>query len=464
MNNSKSLTFIDFFAGIGGFRRGMELAGHKCVGFCEFDKYARASYISMHLLTDEQREYLASLPVKKRQKEILDEKYLNGEWGAVDIGDVRGEDIPKADCWCGGFPCFVAGTLVNTTGGLKSIEQVKEGDFVLTHKNRYQKVLQTMSSVKKGICTVKVQGSPHTQCTPNHPFYIKKENISEPYWEVAENLKCGDLVMLPKADADALWVPVRDIVYEHDRTEEVFNLEVETDNSYTANGLAVHNCQDISIAGRQEGLDGKRSGLFYEIIRLLKEQKEEDRPEWILLENVKNLLSIDRGRGMLAVLSELDACGYDVEWDLFNSKEYVPQNRERIYLVGHLRTRGSTKIFPIKGTDGKDNVYRINQVGLDGTSKRKNPNQYRVYDPDGQSPTLNQMGGGGREPHVTVDCRDKIKIDVIGKAYERDNYGDNRNRIIGVGGAVPSMTATQYKEPYRIGLFLSETQTPREEE
>ena len=48
--------FIDWFAGIGGFRRGMELAGHECVGFCEFDKFATASYISMHLLTDEQRK------------------------------------------------------------------------------------------------------------------------------------------------------------------------------------------------------------------------------------------------------------------------------------------------------------------------------------------------------------------------------------------------------------------------
>lgn len=47
------MKFIDFFAGVGGFRRGMELAGHECVGFCEFDKFATASYTSMHLLTQE---------------------------------------------------------------------------------------------------------------------------------------------------------------------------------------------------------------------------------------------------------------------------------------------------------------------------------------------------------------------------------------------------------------------------
>ena len=65
------MRFIDFFAGIGGFRKGMELAGHKCVGFCEFDKFATASYISMHLLTQKQRESLEKVPLKKRQKEIL---------------------------------------------------------------------------------------------------------------------------------------------------------------------------------------------------------------------------------------------------------------------------------------------------------------------------------------------------------------------------------------------------------
>ena len=99
------MRFIDWFAGIGGFRRGMELAGHECVGFCEFDKYAVMSYTSMHLLTDEQREYLLSMDLKKRQKEILKEEYRNGEWYANDIRRVFAGDIPDADCWCFGFPC-----------------------------------------------------------------------------------------------------------------------------------------------------------------------------------------------------------------------------------------------------------------------------------------------------------------------------------------------------------------------
>ena len=73
----EQLTFIDFFAGVGGFRRGLELAGWKCVGFCEFDKYATASYTSMHLITEEQRKHLETLSLKKRQKEILKDEYRN---------------------------------------------------------------------------------------------------------------------------------------------------------------------------------------------------------------------------------------------------------------------------------------------------------------------------------------------------------------------------------------------------
>lgn len=118
------MKFIDWFAGIGGFRRGLELAGHECVGFCEIDKYAVMSYTSMHLITDEQRAYLATLPMKERQKEILKEKYRNGEWYADDVGSISARDIPKADIWCFGFPCqdiSVAGKQVGFEGNRSSL-------------------------------------------------------------------------------------------------------------------------------------------------------------------------------------------------------------------------------------------------------------------------------------------------------------------------------------------------------
>ena len=91
------MKFIDFFAGVGGFRRGMELAGHECVGFCEFDKFAVASYTAMHTMTEIQRDYLDMLPKNKRVAEAGKEEYRHGEWYANDIRRIFAEDIPKAD-------------------------------------------------------------------------------------------------------------------------------------------------------------------------------------------------------------------------------------------------------------------------------------------------------------------------------------------------------------------------------
>ena len=166
------MKFIDFFAGIGGFRNGMELAGHECVGFCEFDKFATASYISMHLLTEEQRKALEDIPIKKRQKEILKEEYRNGEWYANDIRRVYAGDIPKADCWCFGFPC-----------------------------------------------------------------------------------------------------------------------------------------QDISVAGKQVGFQGNRSSLFFRVMYLVGQLKEEDKPTYLFIENVKNLLNVNGGWDFARLLIEMEQGG-----------------------------------------------------------------------------------------------------------------------------------------------------------
>nr|WP_303041557.1 DNA cytosine methyltransferase [Enterocloster clostridioformis] len=75
----KQLTFLDLCSGIGGFRLGLEAAGHKCIGYCEYDKYARASYEAMY--------------------------DTEGEWKADDVTKLRPGDIPYADIWTFGFPC-----------------------------------------------------------------------------------------------------------------------------------------------------------------------------------------------------------------------------------------------------------------------------------------------------------------------------------------------------------------------
>lgn len=216
------MKFIDFFAGVGGFRRGLELAGHECVGFCEWDKYAVASYTSMHLITDKQREYLSTLTMRKRQKEILKNEYRNGEWYSNDIRNVDAGSLPAADCWCFGAPC-----------------------------------------------------------------------------------------------------------------------------------------QDFSAAGKRAGLDGDRSSLIREIFRLLEEQKEQDRPEWLIYENVKGMLSSNKGLDYLSILTEMDWLGYDIEWQNINSKWFVPQNRERIYTIGHKKSCGQRNIFPIMGSVKHGRIEKV---------------------------------------------------------------------------------------------------------
>lgn len=280
----RNLTFIDFFAGIGGFRSGMERAGHKCVGWIEWDKFARQSYQAMY--------------------------NTKGEFTAHDIQTVSGTDLPEADIWCFGSPCT-----------------------------------------------------------------------------------------------------------------------------------------NISIAGNQQGIGGAQSRMFFEVIRLLKERTthQETKPAYLLMENVKNLLSSNGGWDFARVQIEMDQAGYDVEWNVFNSAEVVPQNRERVYVVGHLRGQRTQKVFPIirenetinqkqsiqvvgnvsktghhsddvMSDDGfsktitAQNAYKltpkvaIHQVGniLKTKSFGGNPQVGRVYATDGLAPTLNTMQGGGRQPKIIV--------------------------------------------------------------
>lgn len=208
-------SFIDFCAGIGGFRLGLERAGNKCIGFCEKDKFAVKSYRAMF--------------------------NTEGEWFSDDITKLESEEIPYADIWCFGFPC-----------------------------------------------------------------------------------------------------------------------------------------QDISVAGRQRGLRGSRSGIYFKIIDLIKGKKEKDKPQHLLIENVKNLLSINGGFDFATVLSELDQAGYDAIWQVLNSKDFgVPQNRERVFIVASLRSRCGREILPIT----RENTATLKQIigGRQGE---------RIYDSDGLACTL----------------------------------------------------------------------------
>ena len=102
-------------------------------------------------------------------------------------------------------------------------------------------------------------------------------------------------------------------------------------------------CQAFSVAGERRGFDECRGTLFFEIARIAKAKK----PRYLLLENVRGLLSHNKGETFRTILSTLDEMGYDAEWQVINSKYFVPQNRERIYIIGHLRGQSTRQIFPI---------------------------------------------------------------------------------------------------------------------
>lgn len=172
-------------------------------------------------------------------------------------------------------------------------------------------------------------------------------------------------------------------------------------------------CQAFSIAGKRKGFEDTRGTVFFEIARIAKEK----RPRYLFLENVRGLLNHDKRRTFRTILSTLDDMGYDAEWQLFNSKYFVPQNRERIFIIGHLRGKRTKQIFPLgeicevskeireqkylpslTATDSKgpskqrinNTVVELDQIGF----IKKNIQGNRVYDPNGLSPSLKAEGGG----------------------------------------------------------------------
>jgi DNA (cytosine-5)-methyltransferase 1 len=175
------MKFLDFFSGIGGFRLGLEMAGHECVGHCEVDKHADKSYRAMHNVKE-------------------------SEFYANDIRRIEPGDLPDADIYAGGFPC-----------------------------------------------------------------------------------------------------------------------------------------QAFSIAGNRGGFQDTRGTLFFEVMRLALVR----RPRYLFLENVRGLLSHDGGRTFGTILESLSECGYDVQWQICNSRYWIPQNRERIFIIGHIREESRPKVFPI---------------------------------------------------------------------------------------------------------------------
>lgn len=294
------MKFLDLFAGIGGFRLGMESAGHECIGFCEIDKFARASYKAIH-----------------------DTK---GEIELHDITTVSDESIRRighVDIICGGFPC-----------------------------------------------------------------------------------------------------------------------------------------QAFSIAGARRGFGDTRGTLFFEIARFASIL----RPKYLFLENVKGLLNHDGGATFETILGALDELGYDMEWQVLNSKNFgVPQNRERVFIIGHLRGERTRRIFPLGGesqSTSSQSVVKIGNVNPSGNGMNG-----EVYQADGLAPTLTTNKGEGQkiaipvltpdrtdkrqngrrfksdgEPMFTLTAQDKHGILIAGKL---PGNHDQNSRVYDTDGLAPTLSTMQ---------------------
>ena len=179
-------------------------------------------------------------------------------------------------------------------------------------------------------------------------------------------------------------------------------------------------CQAFSVAGKLRGFNDTRGTLFFDVARILKHKK----PKHFILENVRGLLSHDSGRTFQTILKVLSDIGYMVQWEVCNSKNYgVPQNRERVYIVGHLRGSSRPQIFPIgesqkvsdksreekrkgsgkvsstitsnykRGVHAMGESYIVEKANLKELTKNMSMG-YRVYDSSGVSTTLRALGGG----------------------------------------------------------------------
>ena len=141
-------------------------------------------------------------------------------------------------------------------------------------------------------------------------------------------------------------------------------------------------CQPFSVCGARKGFADERGDLFFELARLL----EAKRPKYFCFENVPGLMGIDSGKTFAKIIETLSQLGYCVEWRVYNSADYLPQVRKRVYIAGCLGIDCSGKILAFGKSDSQ-NCRKTEQIigGSQGT---------RVYDPDGLAVTQCSGSGG----------------------------------------------------------------------
>ena len=268
-------------------------------------------------------------------------------------------------------------------------------------------------------------------------------------------------------------------------------------------------CQAFSIAGNRRGFEDTRGTLFFEIARFASIL----RPKYLFLENVKGLLSHENGITFETIISALDELGYDVEWQVLNSKDFgVPQNRERVFIIGHLRGESTRRVFPLSSTSKQvdkhqklstntlttryPNSQGVGSYIIESESQRVssigniNPSgrgmNGEVYQADGLAPTLTTNKGEGQkiiipvltpdrpekrqngrrfknngEPMFTLTAQDKHGILIAGKL---PGNHDQNSRVYDPYGLAPTLSTMQGggQEPKIMQNFRIRKLTPRE--
>jgi len=232
-------------------------------------------------------------------------------------------------------------------------------------------------------------------------------------------------------------------------------------------------CQAFSVAGRRKGFEDTRGTLFFEIARILRHFRDTKKPiPYFVLENVKGLLSHDDGRTFAIIYRVLTDIGYTVECQLLNTRWILPQNRERIYIVGHFGRGSGCKVFPI-GEDGKVHnnnssrsksetklcgaittgegtrresnfvkVKKLKQIGVVG----KDTIATRIYDPSGISSTLTDGGGMGAKTGLYKVNKLIRRLTPI-ECMRLQGFPDDWNEKGMMDGKVVDMSDTQrYKQ------------------
>lgn len=163
-------------------------------------------------------------------------------------------------------------------------------------------------------------------------------------------------------------------------------------------------CQSFSIAGKRKGFNDTRGTLFFYVARILKDK----RPRYFILENVKGLLNHDHGQTFITIIKTLTDIGYNVEWSLLNSKYFgVPQNRERVFIIGYLGKRCPGQIFPLKRTSSKNNISNQTETII----YWKNSREKWVEEERNNVGTITTQSDLCRQPLIKIGTYRTHKID-----------------------------------------------------